>query len=88
MNRSLKVYLRLSINSKTEAVNKRLSAEKKDYEFAKSISRGLGPIKAGKATGDISASADQEKRMERSGFTPPLVFELQDSERELKVWLG
>ena len=42
------------------------------------ISGGLGLIKAGKAIGDIRASADQEKRMERSGFTLQLVFELQD----------
>ena len=51
------------------------------------ISGGLGLIKAGKAIGDIRASADQEKRIERSGFTPQLVFELQDSERKIKVWL-
>jgi len=51
------------------------------------ISRGRGLIKAGKAIGDISASADQEKRMERSGLTPQLVFELQASERKVKVWL-
>jgi len=29
-----------------------------------------------------------KKGMESSGFTPPLIFELQDSERKVKVWLG